>query len=600
MPSIHYSLSLVASAFALGVLADDTADFDWSGIQPTKNLVYHPCYGTFQCARLEVPLDWHNASDPRTVSIAIRTLPAVVRHDDPTFGGSILTNPGGPGGSGIQFAEDFALPLQRIVDRPGRKHYEIVSFDPRGIGYTTPAADCFHDPVARSAWMLEYRGIGGLTGVGHGHLSESAMGYTLAMNDMFARHCRQSEAKYGEILSFVNTPSVARDMVEIIDRIDQLHNPTTKNTTQADLASTAVDEAVINGDGKVPRLQYIGFSYGTALGNYFASMFPGRVGRIVVDGVTDADDYANGDPGWLGNTIDDDEILERFWKGCFQAGASICPLANDTNISSASRRFWSWVKSLDEQPRSLEGPTGDTVVLTGDDVRRSVGDIFDNPIPGFRDIANTLHRAMAGNETDLFRLAVGRNPLPLFHNGTSSQLQPVDLSSIDQQYSILCGDGKDVTGKPVSYWMRYAEKQKAMSKLLGSYWVTSRLLCSSWPVRARWLFNGPFKSPKADSRLLPGIPAAPLLFMSTELDPVTPLRAARKMAKGHPGARVVTQEGMGHCALQSSPSNCTRSILAEYFDTGKVPDRDTFCKADCGPWDLNCHVQQGLGIPEID
>lgn len=314
-----------ASAASSDPTTDEIKKFDWSSIDPSRDLEYHDCYHGFKCARLTVPLDWRNASDGRTVAIAMVKLPAVVADDDPTFGGSIFLNPGGPGGSGVIYAVNTAVNVQKIlVDIPGVRHYEIVSFDPRGIGRTTPITDCFlSNQFARTAWTLENHAKGPL---GSG---PAAVGYGLGITRSFSVRCKEEEKQFGEegAMMFVNTPSVARDMVEMVDKIDQLRKreaaekqqkpeqkpqqkPQQKLQAQVDDSQKEEGEVQVK-EGKetqqelkkrgnedendpVPRLQYIGFSYGTILGNYFASMFPGRVGRIVLDGVMDAMDYATG------------------------------------------------------------------------------------------------------------------------------------------------------------------------------------------------------------------------------------------------------------------------------------------------------------------
>ena len=118
------------------------ADFSWDAIPPSKSLDFHPCYDDFQCARFILPLDWTNKSDTRTVTIAVTKLPATVSSTDPSFGGPVFTNPGGPGGSGVNLVLGRGKYLQWFLDKPNR-HYEIVSFDPRGIGRSTPSADCY-------------------------------------------------------------------------------------------------------------------------------------------------------------------------------------------------------------------------------------------------------------------------------------------------------------------------------------------------------------------------------------------------------------------------------------------------------------------------
>jgi pimeloyl-ACP methyl ester carboxylesterase len=74
-------------------------------------------------------------------------------------------------------------------------------------------------------------------------------------------------------------------MVAMVDSIDELEKKEARRGQRMELRK---------GDQDVPRLQYYGFSYGTLLGNYFASLFPERIGRLVLDGVCNADDYATG------------------------------------------------------------------------------------------------------------------------------------------------------------------------------------------------------------------------------------------------------------------------------------------------------------------
>lgn len=273
-------------------------EFDWSSVAPSRQLEYHDCYGGgFQCARLEVPLDWTTAGDNRTIAVAMVKLPAVVSNDDPTFGGSVFVNPGGPGASGVNFLVKNGATLQRVlVDKPGVRHYELISFDPRGVGRTNPV-DCFGtNDFARTAWTLQDHAKGSLTS------GESAVINGLSLAKALSMRC---EREAGEALAYVNTPSVARDMVEMVDKIAELRkreaavaaapnraeDKDNNNSNNSNKPRHGAEEA----DDPTPRLQYIGFSYGTVLGNTFASMFPGRVGRMVLDGVADATDYFEGD-----------------------------------------------------------------------------------------------------------------------------------------------------------------------------------------------------------------------------------------------------------------------------------------------------------------
>lgn len=270
--------------------APEAPKFDWQSIAASKDLEYHDCYDGLKCARLIVPRDWKNETDPNTVTLAIAKLPAAVPDDDASFAGTIFTNPGGPGGSGVGFILRGGKPLQKTVDKPGKKHYEILSWDPRGIGYTEPVVDCFDgNTLARDAEGYTELSLPSISS------GPSALNFLLAKYKARGGHC----AKVMEdVLPYVNTPSVARDMVEMVDKIHELREreagkkkPDDKDDEEED--DDRLELRRVKAD-KTPRIQYMGFSYGSVLGNYFAALFPERVGRVMLDGVVDTDDYAAG------------------------------------------------------------------------------------------------------------------------------------------------------------------------------------------------------------------------------------------------------------------------------------------------------------------
>ncbi len=166
---------------------------NWTDIEPSPELRYQPCLDHLQCARLQLPLDWHNTKNTGTVPIAIITLPAVVPEDDPSFGGTIITNPGGPGDSGVDMIIQKGQYLQGVLDN--NKHYEILSFDPRGISNSSPDTDCFAgDSVARASFQLQQRGIGALQNVN----SRDGLGIIArqqAMHQVHGTICQAKEQK---------------------------------------------------------------------------------------------------------------------------------------------------------------------------------------------------------------------------------------------------------------------------------------------------------------------------------------------------------------------------------------------------------------------
>ncbi|PHH59915.1 hypothetical protein CDD81_2374 [Ophiocordyceps australis] len=243
-------LRLLLATSPAAATADDLPQFNWTSITPARSLEYHACYqGQFQCARLLMPLDWLNPNDTRTTAIAMIKLPATVPETDASFGGAVFTNPGGPGASGVEFVLLDGRNMQRRLDR--KLHYEIISFDPRGVGNSTPQSICFDEQLARDAMVLQMLGTGGL-GAGL-----AAVRYSHALIASYSDVCARSDEKMGPIMGFAGTASVARDLVEMVDKTDELRTREGKK----------------GGGG---RLQYIGFSYGTILGNYFVSLYPGR------------------------------------------------------------------------------------------------------------------------------------------------------------------------------------------------------------------------------------------------------------------------------------------------------------------------------------
>jgi pimeloyl-ACP methyl ester carboxylesterase len=269
--------------------AGDTS-FNWTAITPTPDLQYHPCYGSFQCARLQLPLDYSKAGPPgkpyltnntqQHAAIAIVTLPATVGPTDPSYAGPVLINPGGPSGSGTGLARAAGTTLQALIDVPGQRHYDIVGFDPRGAAFSTPSASCFATEFDRAVNNLQKQMMpSALTQQGLWEQFEASR----ALGQLCEDNTGNSE---GSVFRHMSTASVARDMLEIVEAIHAMQQK---------------QKGVVNGTakracagGEAPKLQYMGFSYGTYLGNTFASMFPDRVGRMMVDGVVDADDYTAG------------------------------------------------------------------------------------------------------------------------------------------------------------------------------------------------------------------------------------------------------------------------------------------------------------------
>lgn len=551
-------------------------EFDWSAITPSPQLRYRSCYDGFECARLTVPRDWLDVEENSTVAIAVIRLPATVPSDDPSFGGSIITNPGGPGGSGVNFLKGGSgRLLQQMTE--GKKHYEIISFDPRGIENTTPRADCFgtSHTLARDAMSLEARGIGGM------HASDVGLRRALALFDGFGALCESADSD-DKILGYVSTASVARDIVEIADRVEELRRVNEEARLRDGFQRPLRQET----ETKPSRVLYWGFSYGTVLGNTLASLFPGRMGRVILDGVVDIHDYMSG--SWLRNLLDTEKIVQYFYDTCFDARQG-CPLWRDADTSSEAirGRIEKLISDVDKSPISfIENDQASSIrVVTGLDIRSAFKDPVYAPLPtAFHQLATAFAEALEGNFS-LIR-PVTYPSVPLQDACGRDRHSPGDAS-----VAIRCGDARSYNpedhpvGANFTFWKKYVDKITAQSPSLAPFWATVPSACAGWRVEPKWGFTGPWATPPANSSLYEDSPAAPILFTSTRLDPVTPLENAYRMSRDHPGSSVLVLDTVGHCAAGNGWSESFNRAIRAYLDDGTVPESGTVCSdTTCKPF----------------
>ncbi|MFE1955043.1 alpha/beta hydrolase [Streptomyces sp. NPDC059524] len=226
------------AALAAGAVTPATAA---AGPAPTPSsaaasLAWKKCgtksYPTLQCASLKVPLD-HDDPHGRQITLALSRVPHTAKKSQ----GPLLVNPGGPGGSGLTLAGFVASNLPKKI----AAQYDVIGFDPRGVGKSKPALDCkpgHFDPVRPSS-------------VPTTQAIETA---NLNRAQAFARACGE---KYGDVLPFMDTVSSVKDM-----------------------------DAIRRALG-APKLNYFGYSYGTYLGAVYAKYFPERVRRFVLDSIVD-------------------------------------------------------------------------------------------------------------------------------------------------------------------------------------------------------------------------------------------------------------------------------------------------------------------------
>jgi pimeloyl-ACP methyl ester carboxylesterase len=163
------------------------------------------------------------------------------------------------------------------------------------------------------------------------------------------------------------------------------------------------------------KLKYWGFSYGTILGMTFSTLHPDRVGRVVVDGVMEADDYYNGKGGdafliglgssfivgtWMTNLHDTDSIIESFFTQCFSAGPEKCAFYSEEGVEVMREKYIDLFERLKDDPISVHetGKYGPSLITLTDSIDLLRGALY-SPRTGFPNLAEILHDILEGNAT---------------------------------------------------------------------------------------------------------------------------------------------------------------------------------------------------------
>ncbi|KAL3423755.1 hypothetical protein PVAG01_05502 [Phlyctema vagabunda] len=580
---------------------------DFSEIVPSENLEWHPCFAEyglpFQCARLTVPMDYHrplNASkDNPKVHIALTMLPGDHSGSEKVSKSPLLINPGGPGGAGTSMLLGWGSKLHHIVG----EDRDIIGFDPRGIGATTPRADCFSYPVNESSLSgheseevnrgYVNRALWELQGLEVGAINSSSA--ALKKQDMrwrtLGRMCREKDAMKGKdsILKYVHTPSVARDMLSIIDAWDEWADSLTElNLPDPELLEDTQDNEIKSLDTK-GKLVYWGFSYGTLLGATFAAMFPDRVGRVILDGVVDADLYVA--PVWQDSLIDADKIVTSFFEYCLQAGEKCALYRNEDKVEDIENRFKEIFARIQENPVIVIDPFEKApVILHYEQLKAAVFSAIYFPSSTFPPLATLLDMVYRNDEKAL-QMGMRAPTLGTLPCGSKA---PTWLYPGDAQMAIMCSDKRYPLNETIPNLEAMFE-EFAHTSSFADTWMSLMVGCDGWGIEA---VDPPMRWDDHPSRKQKPIKTAfPVLFLSNRHDPVTPLAAGVKMARKFVDAGLVEQESEGHCSI-SSTSKCTINKVREYLIDGKVPPHPVpgkegheladgkwdRCEADEWPW----------------
>ncbi|MFD9935607.1 alpha/beta hydrolase [Streptomyces massasporeus] len=443
-----------------------------------------------RCADVTVPLDY---SDPggRTITIAISRIRAT---DTGRRVGPLLLNGGGPGGPSLGDPPWVRAAMKDVAAR-----YDVVGVDPRFIGRSTPL-DC-RWPTG-SAW----RGAGA---------DRAGFDRMAAFSEDLADRCRTHA---GDALPHATTRNTARDM---------------------DVVRAALGER---------RISYLGYSYGSYLGEVYTSMFPRRTDRVVLDGVIDPDRYT-----------------ARLWRGV------------EASNHHALRGWASWTAARDAAYGL--GRTRGEVLAAVERIRvaaartplRLGGHAVDEHVMpvvvlnGLSQHNDAAYGDFAQGVRDMLRASRGQRvtPSPWLAGVLEFVLTGTDSPYGSAQTAIICGDNA-APRDPEVYW-RDVRRTRAEDPLFAP--LTHNIgPCAFW--------DRPRERP---TRIRGDLPA---LLVNATGDPRTYYAGAESVRARWPSSRLVTLEGADqHAVYGVYGSACVDDAVNDYLATGRLPARDVDCAA---------------------
>lgn len=479
---------------------------------------WSPCEGgRFQCAAVPVPLDYDQPNGA-TILLSLIRLPA----SDPSRRiGSLLVNPGGPGGSGVDLVRSAA----DIFPPQIRARFDLVGFDPRGIAGSTPLR-CFGtprqwDPAFWSQLPLTAQDVD-VVAAADGYLADA---------------CQQ---RGGNIIDHMTTADVARDM---------------------DFLRAALGDQ---------QLTFLGFSYGTMLGTTYANMFPDRVRAIVIDGVLDPIAWTTGAPGEsdlpFSTRLRSDQgaqaTLGEFFRLCDAAGPARCAFSGNSAARFAALR-----------QRLLAGPIqvqidGQTFPFTYSDlIYSTLGALYSSFAWPFHAEFLALVEASAAPATlgaalDKVRTSLGyvnKRGFPRYPN------------FVEGFPGVACSDSDNPDSHAA--WFTAAEAAEAQYGYFGRAWTWASSICAVWPGVGQDRYTGPWNAKTAN----------PVLVVGNYFDPATRYQGAQKVAALLPNSRLLTYAGWGHTAT-GGLSTCIDAAVTTYLIDKVLPPEGTVCQPEIDPF----------------
>ena len=466
---------------------------------------------SFQCGTVTVPLDYDHP-DGQTITIALKKLPA---SDGNAEHGSLFFNPGGPGGSGVE-----AMTSAPRVSEELRAAYDIIGFDPRGVGQSTPITCWTNDEIEQ--YLANPSDDAGPTNPLKGITSTNNPAQDkIDRGTANAARCAQ-HSQVPELLDHVGTRDVARDL--------DILRATNSNT----------------------KLNYLGVSYGTRIGAIYADLFPGHVGRVVLDSAVDP---SKREIDSITETVAFKEgVLRQYVEHC-QAQDG-CPLTGSTDEAVA--QLAAFVDGLDKNP--LTAPDSDATINTQD--------------------ATAIIQQHAVAQPDWDALTAMLTPAMTNHDGTlmvkakqgsnKSSTMPVEAAAYIANREIMfaaviCNDDPDAGGT-ASDWDAQAAAEKKAYPFFGGTSSAMDAYCRGWGHQG--------KTPPQETHAKG---SDPILVVGITGDVQTLYSWAQSLAGQLDNGHLFTIKGYGHGGAIGS---CATATTIGFLVNGTVPAEGATCTAE--------------------
>jgi len=430
-----------------------------------------------ECAVVTTPMDWASPRDGRTVRIAISR----VRHTAKPYAGVMLANPGGPGGSGLGLAT-----LGASVPGGVGARYDWIGFDPRGVGASRPRVSCDADYAngPRPAYTPA---------------TEANVQAWLSRSAGYAKACG---AKNGALLEHMTTRDAANDLEHLRVALG------------------------------VERISYFGYSYGTYLGQVYATLHPTRIARMVLDSTVDPSRV------WYGANLDQDvafqTAIEQWFDWLAKHDAVYGLGTSRATVEAAYERLGARLAAAPADGVFGSAELADTLLYAGysQGLWPDLGEAFANAVKGDTGLAQSYWRSLNETTDD---------------NGYAAYL------------AVECTDQTWPT--EWSTWAADAKRTNAVApfETWPNTWFNAP--CRTWPAKP---------STPVD---VDGSKVAPILMIDETLDAATPYSGSLAVRKLFPKARLLAEPGGTSHADSLGGNACVDGAIARYLDDGALPAR---------------------------